>query len=143
MKPKSKVKVAIMHLEDSDSDAIQIELALDKAAPKWRDVAKIYRAKSVREARKIVQSVRPQVLLLDLNLPGISGHEYLVELKSDPTTSSIPVLVLSTSDADGDVLKAYHNFASCYLVKPASFAKLVAIMASVKEFWLETVTLPP
>jgi len=143
MKRSAKIKVVVMHLEDSDSDAIQIELALDKAAPNWKDHATIYRARDVREARKTIKSIRPQVLLLDLNLPGVSGHEFLVELKSDPATSSIPVLILSTSDADGDVLKAYHNFASCYLVKPASFAKLVAIMGAVKKFWLEIVTLPP
>lgn len=143
MIPDTKIKVVIMHLEDSDSDAIQIELALDRAAPNWKDDANLYRARDVREARKIITNVRPQVLLLDLNLPGVSGHDFLVELKSDPATSSIPVLVLSTSDADGDILKAYHNFASCYLVKPASFAKLVAIMGAVKKFWLETATLPP
>jgi DNA-binding response OmpR family regulator len=140
---ENKAKISILHLEDSDSDYIQIKLALDQYNPNWQDNAILYRAKTVKEARSIIEKARPQLLLLDLNLPGVSGHDFLSELKSDPSTSVIPVLVLSNSDADGDVIRAYHNYASCYLVKPASFAKLVAIMASVHSFWLEHATLPP
>lgn len=139
---KPPLRIIVLHVEDSDDDAMQIELALDMAKPDWKNTAELHRARSVGEARKMVVTLRPQLLLLDLNLPGLSGHDYLVEIKKDPSTASIPVLVLSTSDADGDVLKAYHNYASCYLVKPASFAQLVSIMSTMQQFWFEHARLP-
>jgi DNA-binding NarL/FixJ family response regulator len=89
-----------------------------------------------------VHDHRPHLIILDLNLPGRSGHDFLVELKSSPATQQIPVVVLSTSESPGDVDRAYRSFAACYLVKPESFATLVELMRDLSRFWFAKVKLP-
>lgn len=86
---------------------------------------------------------RPDLVLLDLNLPRRDGREVLRELKQTPALASIPVLVLSTSKADRDVLDCYAAHANAYLVKPVDFAEFSKLSRLIQEFWLGVVQLPP
>lgn len=84
----------------------------------------------------------PDLVLLDLNLPKISGHEVLARIKKNPNTCRIPVIVLTSSRAESDVSLAYQSHANAYLKKPSTLDGLFAAADQIKSFWLETVTLP-
>jgi chemotaxis family two-component system response regulator Rcp1 len=86
---------------------------------------------------------RPNLILLDLNLPRKNGREVLAEIKADPELKSIPIVVLTTSNADEDILKAYDLNANCYVVKPMGFDNFMQAMQSIRHFWFSIVTLPP
>jgi CheY-like chemotaxis protein len=84
----------------------------------------------------------PDLILLDLNLPKISGHDVLVRLKNNPMTRRIPVIILTSSRADVDVRKAYDEHANAYLRKPSTLDDLISAAQQIKSFWIEYVTLP-
>jgi two-component system, chemotaxis family, response regulator Rcp1 len=86
---------------------------------------------------------RPDLILLDLNLPRKNGREVLAEIKEDPEFKSIPVVILTTSSADEDVLKAYDLHANCYVIKPVGFDNFLKAVQSIENFWFSVVTLPP
>ncbi len=86
---------------------------------------------------------RPGLIILDLNLPRMSGREVLYELKQDPELRSIPVVVLTTSKSEEDVVKSYCLHTNCYITKPVDFAKFIDVVRSINEFWFGVVTLPP
>ena len=85
---------------------------------------------------------RPDVILLDLNLPRMDGRELLKRIKDDPDLRRIPVVVLTTSNAEADILKSYDLHANCYITKPVDLAKFMAIVKDIEGFWLTIVTLP-
>lgn len=85
---------------------------------------------------------RPDIILLDLNLPRMDGRELLAEIKADQALMHIPVLVLTTSEADADVLKAYNLHANCYIVKPLELDRFIEIMEAIELFWLNIAELP-
>ena len=85
---------------------------------------------------------RPDLVLLDLNLPKKSGHEVLEEIKSDPELRRIPVVILSTSDAEDDVLAAYDRSANCYVTKPVDLDRFWEVVRSIDQFWLSFARLP-
>jgi len=85
---------------------------------------------------------RPHLILLDLNLPRLSGHELLRELKADPGLSQIPVVVLTSSTAEEDVRRSYELHANCYIAKPVGLEQLLATVRSLSEFWFGVATLP-
>ena len=85
---------------------------------------------------------RPDLILLDLNLPKVSGHDVLTRLKTHPQTALIPVIVLTSSRAESDVRRAYESHANAYLRKPTTLDGLMAAAKDVKKFWMETATLP-
>ena len=85
---------------------------------------------------------RPDLILLDLNLPRMNGREVLAEIKADPSLMRIPVVVLTTSRAENDVLKTYNLHANCYVVKPADLDEFVDVVKSIEHFWLKAATLP-
>jgi CheY-like chemotaxis protein len=87
-------------------------------------------------------SPHPDLILLDLNLPKKSGHEVLAEIKIDEVLKRIPVVVLTTSQAEEDILKAYNNYASGYIAKPAGFDQFVRVVRSIEDFWFSIVRLP-
>ncbi len=87
-------------------------------------------------------STRPDLIILDLNLPRRDGREVLAYLKSDPDLLRIPVVVLTTSDAEVDVLRAYDLHANCYIRKPVDFDEFVRAVQACESFWLEVVRLP-
>jgi len=89
------------------------------------------------------EAVRPDLVLLDLNLPRKDGREVLAAMKQDPALRAIPVVILTTSQAEEDVLRAYHLNANCYVTKPVDFDQFMRIVRTIEEFWLNVVTLPP
>jgi len=86
---------------------------------------------------------RPDVVLLDLNMPGMDGRAVLAEMKSDPHLKTIPVVVLTTSEADEDIVRSYELHANCYVTKPVDFDKFVTIVQAIDDFWVSVVRLPP
>jgi len=86
---------------------------------------------------------RPDIILLDLNLPKKDGREVLAEVKADDSIRHIPVVILTTSDAEQDVLKSYLLNANCYITKPVDFEQFIRVVRSVEDFWLSIVKLPP
>jgi CheY-like chemotaxis protein len=85
----------------------------------------------------------PSLILLDLNMPRKDGREALGEIKADPDTRRIPVVVLTTSSADSDVTSSYNLGANSYIAKPPTFQGLLSVTAELIRYWLQTVTLPP
>ncbi|MEP6757029.1 MAG: response regulator [Chthonomonadales bacterium] len=85
---------------------------------------------------------RPSLILLDLNMPKIDGREALKEIKSTTRLKSIPVIVLTTSRAQDDIVRSYDLGANAYMTKPTAFDELIATIASLKRFWIETAELP-
>jgi len=88
-------------------------------------------------------ALRPDLVLLDLNLPKKDGREVLAVIKSDDMLKSIPVVVLTTSHAESDILRAYNLNANCYVTKPVDFQRFTEIVKTIEDFWLTVVTLPP
>jgi two-component system, chemotaxis family, response regulator Rcp1 len=96
----------------------------------------------LRREGKYRDSARPDLVLLDLNLPGRDGREVLSEMKADPFLRQIPVVILTTSRAEADVLKSYDLYANCYLVKPVDLVEFVKVVKGIEDFWLSIVKLP-
>jgi two-component system response regulator len=88
------------------------------------------------------QAVHPDLILLDWNLPRKDGREVLGEIKSDERLQRIPVVVLTTSQAEEDILKAYNLHANCFITKPVDFQQFARIVRSIEDFWFEIVQLP-
>ena len=86
---------------------------------------------------------RPDLILLDLNLPRRDGREVLQEIKSDPRLKTIPVVVLTTSGAEADIVKSYSLHANCYITKPVDLDQFITVVKSIDDFWLTIVKLPP
>jgi len=93
--------------------------------------------------RDPASSPRPHLLLLDLNMPRMDGREAIARIRSEPSVRTLPVVVLTTSDASEDVQKVYELGANSYVVKPVSFDGLVRLLAELGRYWLEVVQLPP
>ena len=88
------------------------------------------------------ESLRPDLILLDLNLPKLNGHEVLSRLKGNPWTTRIPVIVFTSSRAESDVRRAYDAHANAYLKKPSTLDGLLAAAQDITNFWMKTATLP-
>ncbi|MDB4766288.1 response regulator [bacterium] len=97
----------------------------------------------LRREGRFKDATRPDLILLDLNMPRMNGEETLTEIKNDPDLKSIPVVVLTTSNADKDVIQSYDLQASCYVSKPVDLGQFTNVVQSLKEFWLCVVKLPP
>jgi two-component system response regulator len=85
---------------------------------------------------------RPDIILLDLNLPKKDGRQVLAEIKNEPELAGIPVVVLTTSEADEDILRVYQLHANCYITKPVDFPRFMHVVQSIENFWLSVVKLP-
>lgn len=91
---------------------------------------------------KHTQAPRPDLILLDLNLPKKDGREVLAEIKSDPDLKRIPVVILTISKAEEDILKTYNLHANCFITKPLDLNQFVTVVKSIEDFWLTIVKLP-
>jgi chemotaxis family two-component system response regulator Rcp1 len=91
---------------------------------------------------KYADAPRPDLLLLDLNLPKKDGRELLEEIKADDNLKRIPVVVLTTSKAEEDILRMYNQHANCYITKPIDFDQFIDVVKSIEDFWLTIVKLP-
>lgn len=96
----------------------------------------------LRREGKFAGATRPDLILLDLNLPGMDGREVLAEVKADPALKSIPVVVLTTSQSDEDVLKSYCLGANCFVTKPVGLDQFAKLVAALEDFWFTIVRLP-
>ncbi len=96
----------------------------------------------LRKEGKFQEAVRPDLVLLDLNLPKKDGREVLKEIKSDDDLKTIPIVVLTVSKAEEDVFRAYNLHANCYITKPIDLDQFSIVVRSIKEFWLTIVKLP-
>lgn len=96
----------------------------------------------LRRQGKYALSPRPDIVLLDLNLPKKDGREVLTELKQDPNLRRIPVVVLTTSKAEQDIIKAYDLHANCYVTKPVDLEEFITLVKTIEDFWLTVVRLP-
>lgn len=85
---------------------------------------------------------RPDLILLDLNLPKMDGREVLREIKEDVRLKSIPVVILTTSEAEEDIIKTYESHANCYITKPVDLDQFIKVVKSIENFWLTIVQLP-
>lgn len=88
------------------------------------------------------QAARPDLILLDLNLPRKDGREVLAEIKADDNLKRIPVVILTTSQDEQDVLKTYNLYANCYITKPVDLEQFITVVKSIEDFWLGIVVLP-
>lgn len=96
----------------------------------------------LRRQGKYADAPRPDVILLDLNLPKKDGREVLAEIKSDPELKRIPVVVISSSEAEADILRSYDLHVNCYVTKPVNLDQFIKVVQSVESFWLTIVKLP-
>jgi CheY-like chemotaxis protein len=96
----------------------------------------------LRRNGEYADAPRPDLILLDLNLPGKAGHEVLAEIKTDPELQRIPVVVLTTSDAEEDVLRSYDLHANAYVTKPVDFDRFLHVVRQIDEFFVTVVKLP-
>jgi chemotaxis family two-component system response regulator Rcp1 len=96
----------------------------------------------LRREGKFVEVPRPDIILLDLNLPRKDGREVLAEIKVDPDLKSIPVVVLTTSQAESDLMQTYNLHANCYIVKPVDLDHFIEVVKRIEGFWLQIVKLP-
>jgi chemotaxis family two-component system response regulator Rcp1 len=97
----------------------------------------------LRKQGSYAQASRPDLILLDLNLPRKDGREVLAEVKADPDLHTIPVVIVTSSQAEADILKTYNLHANCYVTKPVDLEKFIAVVKSIEDFWVHIVKLPP
>jgi CheY-like chemotaxis protein len=96
----------------------------------------------LRKTARYADAARPDLILLDLNLPKKNGREVLAEIKTDPELKRIPVVILTTSRAEQDVVETYNLHANCYIVKPVKFDEFANVIRSIEDFWFAIVKLP-
>lgn len=135
--------IEILMVEDNPSDVrLTIEAFRDAKVPNNMRVAS-NGDEAMEFLRGASQGVpRPDLILLDLNLPGKSGIEVLAEIKGDPELRRIPVIVLTTSDNEADILRAYDLHVNAYVTKPVDLDKFIGIAEAVEDFWLSVAKLP-
>jgi CheY-like chemotaxis protein len=97
----------------------------------------------LRREGKYVNAPRPDLVLLDLNVPRKDGRAVLVEIKEEENLKYIPVVILTTSEAESDILTTYRYHANCYITKPVDFELFMKVVKSIENFWFTTVELPP
>lgn len=138
--------VHILLVEDNDGDALLTEEAL-------ADSKMLLDMNRVRDGVEALAYLRkeppftsvtsPDLILLDLNMPRMGGQELLSIVKQDPKLKRIPVVVLTTSDAERDIVKSYELHASCYISKPVDFTQFQSLVQDLSSFWFTVVQLPP
>jgi chemotaxis family two-component system response regulator Rcp1 len=99
--------------------------------------------KFLRRQDTYAKAPRPDLILLDLNLPKKNGREVLAEIKDDPDLKRIPVVILTVSEAEQDIIKSYNLHANCYITKPVNLEQFIQVVRSIEDFWLSIVMLPP
>jgi two-component system, chemotaxis family, response regulator Rcp1 len=137
--------IEVLLIEDSEADARLTIEALKEAKVQnrlWVVEDGVEAMAFLRKEGKFSDAPRPDLVLLDLNLPRKDGRQVLQEVKSDPALRKIPVVVLTISKAEEDVLKAYDLHANCYITKPVDFNRFMDVVRAIEGFWLTVVKLP-
>ena len=137
--------VEILLVEDNEGDVGLIEEVLEEA--KIRNRLRIAEngeeaIRFLRREEKFSGSSRPDIILLDLNLPKKDGREVLKEIKGDDSLKDIPIVILTTSGAEKDILRSYDLHANAYVTKPLDLDQFIKVIKSIANFWLEIVKLP-
>ncbi|MBW4582428.1 MAG: response regulator [Tildeniella nuda ZEHNDER 1965/U140] len=138
--------IEILLVEDSPSDAHLTIKSFEQAkitnSLHWvedGETAMDY----LRQQGEYTNALRPDLIVLDLNLPGMDGREVLAEIKGDPDLKRIPVVVLTTSSSEEDILRSYNLNANCYVTKPFDVRQFMQVVQLIGDFWLAAVKLPP
>jgi two-component system, chemotaxis family, response regulator Rcp1 len=137
--------IEVLLVEDNPGDVrLTIEGLRDSKVRNTLHVARdgVEAMEFLRRTGQFAAAVRPDLILLDLNLPRMDGREVLSAIKSDPTLKTIPVVVLTTSRAEQDVLRSYELQANCYITKPVDLEQFMTVIKSIEDFWLTIVRLP-
>ena len=137
--------IELLLVEDSPADVLMTKEGLARA--KVHNNLNVVRdgveaLAFLRREAPYAAAIRPDLILLDLNLPRKDGREVLAEIKADAALCTIPVVILTTSQAEEDILRAYGLHANCYITKPVDFAGFVKMVRSLHDFWFTVVTLP-
>jgi len=138
--------VHILLVEDNAGDIRLTREALKEAKVRNRLDAVMDGEEAMAFLRKrgeYARAAKPDVIMLDLNLPKKDGLEVLKEIKEDPNLRRIPVVVVTTSKAEKDIVKCYDLHANCYVTKPVDLAQFLEVVRSIEDFWLTIVKLPP
>jgi two-component system, chemotaxis family, response regulator Rcp1 len=137
--------IRILMVEDDPGDVRLTREALksEKMHLMMHDVPNgIEAMRFLRQEGAYADMVRPDLILLDLNMPRMDGREVLAELQNDPKLKRIPVIVLTTSAGEEDILTAYEMNANCYITKPMDWRQFIQVVKLIEEFWLTVVKLP-
>jgi two-component system, chemotaxis family, response regulator Rcp1 len=137
--------IEILLVEDNDGDVLLTREALAEGHVRNHlTVAKngVEALAILRREPAFGETSRPDLVLLDLNLPKVDGRQVLAEMKNDPDLRRIPVVVLTTSKAEEDVVRSYDLHANSYITKPVDLDEFIHVVRSIEEFWLSIVTLP-
>ncbi len=138
--------IEILLIEDSPSDATLTMQSLQQSkitnTLHWVETGEAA-MDFLYQQGDYVNAPRPDLILLDLNLPGMDGREILAEVKADPNLRRIPVVVLTTSSDEADVLRSYDLHANCYVTKPFDVQQFIQVIQLISDFWLTAVNLPP
>ncbi|MBA4146715.1 MAG: response regulator [Verrucomicrobia bacterium] len=143
---QSATPIDILLVEDNPGDVRLTQEALHEAKVFHRlTVAKdgVEALAILRREEPYSNTARPDVIFLDLNLPRKSGMEVLAEIKADEKFRSIPVVVVTSSQAEKDIVKSYHLHANCYVTKPIDLDQFIEFVKSIENFWFTVVKLPP
>ena len=137
--------VEILLVEDNPGDVrLTIEALRESKLHNQLNVARdgVEALAFLRRDGAFSDAVRPDLIVLDLNLPKKDGREVLAEIKADPALRTIPVVILTTSRAERDVLRSYELQANCYITKPVDLDQFMTVVKSIEDFWLTIVRLP-
>jgi len=147
MKPNGKGKaIEILLVEDNPGDVRLTQEALKEGKVINRLAVAhdgVEALEFLRHEGKHAHAPRPDLILLDLNLPKKDGREVVAEIKNDPDLRRIPVVILTSSQAERDIVKTYDLGANCYVTKPVDLDQFLAVIRSIEKFWLTVVKLPP
>ncbi len=138
--------IEILLVEDSPSDTeLTLEALRDFKVRNHVSVVEdgVQAMQFLRRQGPFAQAPRPDMIMLDLNLPRKDGREVLQDIKNDDLLKTIPIVVMTTSRAEQDVLRAYQLNANCYINKPVDFNQFLEVVRTIESFWLYVVTLPP
>jgi CheY-like chemotaxis protein len=146
MTPNGAAPIEVLLVEDDPGDVLMTQEAFAEhkvgnrlAVVSDGDEALAY----LRREGKYADAVRPDLVLLDLNLPRRDGRQVLAEIKADQDLRQIPVVVLTTSQADEDILRSYSLHANAYVTKPVDFERFIAVVRQIDQFFVSVVKLPP
>lgn len=138
-------EVEILLVEDNLADARLTQEAMREAKVRnrlWHVTDGVEAMAFLQQQGPYAQAPRPDLILLDLNLPRKDGRQLLAELKADDRFRRIPVVVLTSSAAEEDILRAYNLAANCYVTKPVDLDQFLKVIRAIEEFWLQIVKLP-
>lgn len=135
--------INILLIEDNEGDIVLTKEAFEDS----KLINKIDVIRDGKEAIRFFEAIedvdeRPGMVLLDINLPKVSGHEVLRFIKTNEKLRSMPVIMLTTSSSDVDILKSYKNHVNCYITKPIDIGDFIKAMSKVEDFWINIVSVP-